>query len=44
MHRVAPNESENCRISISFNTWFSGLVGEKARLTELILHEPKNKN
>ena len=44
MHRVAPNQSENCRISISFNTWFSGLVGDKARLTELILHEPKNKN
>ena len=44
MHRVAPNKSENCRISISFNTWFSGLVGERARLTELNLHEPKNKN
>jgi len=44
MHRVAPNQSENCRISISFNTWFSGTVGQNVRLTELIVDEPKNKN
>ena len=44
MHRVSPNQSENCRISISFNTWFSGTGGEDIRLTELILDEPKNKN
>ncbi len=43
MHRVAPNQSENCRISISFNTWFSGSVGHDVRLTELIVDEPKNK-
>ena len=44
MHRVAPNQSENCRISISFNTWFSGNVGQDVRLTELIVDEPKNKS
>jgi uncharacterized protein (TIGR02466 family) len=44
MHRVAPNQSENCRISISFNTWLSGNVGQDVRLTELIVDEPKNKS
>jgi len=44
MHRVAPNQSENCRISISFNTWISGNVGQDVRLTELIVDEPKNKS
>jgi len=39
LHRVAPNPSENCRISVSLNTFPVGKLGYKERLTELDLNE-----
>jgi uncharacterized protein (TIGR02466 family) len=44
LHRVAPNTSENCRISISANSFPSGTLGEKAKLTQLKLDEIKERN
>tara|TARA_R110002020_G_scaffold69972_2_gene181785 strand:- start:1353 stop:2057 length:705 start_codon:yes stop_codon:yes gene_type:complete len=44
LHRVAPNTSENCRISISANSFPTGTLGEADKLTELKLDELKDKN
>ena len=42
-HRVSPNTSENCRISISLNTFPMGTLGEKEKLTQLKLDELKDR-
>ena len=39
LHRVGPNKSENCRISISFNAFPVGKLGFTERLTELNINE-----
>lgn len=44
LHRVSPNTSENCRISISANSFPMGTLGEENKLTQLKLDELKERN